>query len=97
MLIITRRQQRDRTLVIRGGTRSLNLFMELRNRGENERDEDRTDAPRGHQGAERSRFAISQPQAHVRGSVRPQGALRKHVLMGGLALGDGVLPQLRDR
>jgi hypothetical protein len=61
----------------------VNLFVELRNRGKNERDEDRTDAPRGHQGAERSRFAISEAKAHVRGSVRPRGALRKQVLMDG--------------
>ena len=64
--------------------------MKLRNRGENEREEDRTDAPRRHQGAERSRFAISQPRAHVRGSVRPQGALRKHVLVAGFCPVDGL-------
>ena len=82
MLIITGCQQRDRALVIRGGTRSVNLFMELRNRGENEREEDRTDASRRHQGAERNRFASSQLQAHVRGSLRPPGARRKDVLRG---------------
>jgi hypothetical protein len=64
MLIIARRQQRDRALVIRGGTRPVNLLMELRKCGENEREEDSDDASRDHNRPECGSFAVSEAKAH---------------------------------
>jgi hypothetical protein len=83
VLIIARGQQRDRALVIRGGTRPVNLLMEPRNRGKNEREEDRADAPRGHNGVQCSRLVLAETHAHSGASVVLPAALRKSDLLEG--------------
>jgi hypothetical protein len=81
MLVIARRKVSHRALVIRGGTRVVDLFVEARDRGKNQREENRGDASRRDQGAGSRSFSVGQPKAHVRGSVRSQGARRKHLLV----------------
>ena len=70
MLIIAGREQRDRAFVVGRASRCVNLLMQLRNRGENHRKENRGDRSGGDRRPKRDLFAIAKAQRHVAMSVR---------------------------
>jgi hypothetical protein len=81
VLVFTGGQEGNRALVIGRRTCRMDLLMKVRDRGKDEREEDRADATCRDQRVERRSFAVDQPQAHWKGSVRPQGSRCKPVLV----------------
>ena len=67
VLIIARRQQRDRAFVIRRAGRRMDLFVQLGDCGKNDREKDCTDASRGEDRTQSGGFAISEAEVHFVG------------------------------
>ena len=72
MLIIAGREERDRAFVVGRASRCVNLLMQLRNRGENHRKEQRPDASSRDDRAPGT-FAIREAQAHFGGESATVG------------------------
>jgi uncharacterized membrane protein (UPF0136 family) len=77
VLAITGREERDDAFVIRRASAVMDLFVQLRDRGKNDREQERADASGGYDHSERDLFGVVASPAHVPGSVSPRGASRK--------------------
>ncbi len=77
MLAITGREQRDDAFVIRRASHVMDLFVQLRDRGKNDREEESADASGGYDHPERDLFGVVASPAHVLGILSPRGESRK--------------------
>ena len=77
MLIIAGREERDHAFVIGRARRVVDLLVQLRDSGKNDREEERADASGGDCRPERELSGAAESQAHVPESVGPTRAPRK--------------------
>ncbi len=64
VLVLASGQQSNRALVIHGGGTAVNLFMKLRNRGKNEREQNRRQASSDDNRAQNEFPPVGEPQFH---------------------------------